>query len=66
MAFAKIRGYAKAYSAVALSASVGIVEDPLSRIEKQIQDKELNFTEALASLKSTIHAFGLDIKQAKI
>ena len=66
LAFAKIRGYAKAYSAVALSASVGIVEDQLSRIEKQIQDKELNFTEALASLKSTIQAFGLDIKQAKI
>ena len=66
LAFAKIRGYAKAYSAVALSASVGIVEDQLSRIEKQIQDKELNFTEALASLKSTIKAFGLDIKQAKI
>jgi site-specific recombinase XerD len=66
LAFAKIRGYAKAYSAVALSASVGIVEDQLSRIEKQIQDKELNFTEALASLKSTMTAFGLDIKQAKI
>jgi site-specific recombinase XerC len=66
LAFAKIRGYAKAYSAVALSASVGIVEDQLSRIEKQIQDKELNSTEALASLKSTIHAFGLDIKQATI
>ena len=66
LAFAKIRGYAKAYSAVALSASVGIVEDQLIRIEKQIQDKELNFTEALASLKSTIQAFGLDIKQAKI
>ena len=56
LAFAKIRGYAKAYSAVALSASVGIVEDQLSRIEKQIQDKELNSTEALASLKSTIRA----------
>jgi site-specific recombinase XerD len=66
LAFAKIRGYAKAYSAVALSASVGIVEDQLSRIEKQIQNKELNFTEALASLKSTIKAFGLDIKQATI
>jgi hypothetical protein len=39
LAFAKIQGYAKAYSAVELSASVGIVEDQLSRIEKQIQDK---------------------------
>jgi hypothetical protein len=49
-----------------VAASVGIIEDQLSRIEKQIQDKELNFTEALASLKSTIKAFGLDIKQTKI
>lgn len=66
LAFAKMRGYAKAYSAVALSASVGVVEDQLGRIEKQIQNKELNFTEALASLKNTVKAFRLDIEQAKI
>jgi len=62
LAFAEINGYTKAYDAVALSSSVSIVKDQLKRVKKQIQEKEVTFTEGMNILEDIIENFEADIE----
>lgn len=64
LAFAKINGYDKAYSAVLLNDSVKVMKQNLGMIKQQAINKEINGTEMLMLVENAVNAFEKSVERS--